>query len=71
MIKIKTRLRKWGNSLGVVVPKSLNNLRENEEVTILIKVHSPNLKKLFGAHKFKKPTNKILNEVDKELYNEG
>lgn len=74
MIEIKTKIRKWGNSFGIVVPLSALNenagIKENEEVIVMITKNKPNLKKLFGAHKFKKSTEQMMREIDEELYNE-
>jgi len=74
MIEIKTKIRRWGNSFGVVVPqKSLAKegaIKENEEVTVMITRNKPNLRKFFGAHKFKKSTEQMMREIDKELYND-
>jgi antitoxin component of MazEF toxin-antitoxin module len=72
MIEIKTKLRKWGNSFGVVVPQNeLKNsgIEEGENVIILLKKEKENnvLKETFGTLKFKKPADKIMKEVDKEL----
>ncbi len=72
MIEVKTKLRKWGNSFGVVVPqKAVENMdvKEGEDITILIKKEKPNLRKLFGAHKFFKPVEQLMKEMDEELYN--
>lgn len=64
MIVAKTR--KWGNSLGIVIPKeeaeSLR-LRENEEVIIEIAKKDNPLKELFGFAKFKKPTKDLLKDI--------
>ena len=30
----------------------------------------PNLRRLFGAHKFQKPVKQLMKEMDKELYND-
>ena len=74
MIEIKTKLRRWGNSLGVVVP--MNSLQkekfeEGDEIILLITKEKENvLKETFGIHKFKKPFKKLMKESDKELYNE-
>ena len=74
MIEIKTKLRRWGNSLGVVVP--MNSLQkekfeEGDEIILLITKEKENvLKETFGIHKFKKPIKKLMKESDKELYNE-
>ncbi len=73
MIEIKTKLRKWGNSFGIVVPQKAiekTNAKDGDEVIILFKKEKPNLRKLFGAHKFSKSTDKLMKEMDEELYNE-
>jgi antitoxin component of MazEF toxin-antitoxin module len=72
MIEVRTKLRKWGNSFGVVVPqKAVENIdiKEGENITILIKKEKPNLRKLFGSHKFSKPVSQLMKEMDEELYN--
>ncbi|PIN93621.1 hypothetical protein COU54_02365 [Candidatus Pacearchaeota archaeon CG10_big_fil_rev_8_21_14_0_10_31_24] len=72
MIEVKTKLMKWGNSLGIIVPLSKiknTNLIEGEEVTaLIIQKNKGNLKRLFGARKFKKSTKEIMKEIDEELY---
>lgn len=74
MIELRTKLRKWGNSLGVVVP--MNSLqkekfKENDEIVLLIAKERENvLRETFGIHKFKKSIKKLMKETDKELYNE-
>ena len=76
MIEIKTKLRRWGNSFGIVVPlKAVENKRiqEGDEITALIseRENKVNLKKLFNSKvKFKKTTEEMMKEIDKELYNE-
>ena len=73
MIELKTKLRKWGNSFGVVVPLSKinqGNIKEGEELTVFLVKDKINLKRLFGAHKFKKTTEQMMREIDKELYND-
>ncbi len=74
MIEIKSKLRRWGNSFGIVVPRSAikedARIRENEEVVVMIMKNKPNLRKFFGAHKFKKPVEQMMREIDKELYDE-
>ena len=73
MIELKTKLRKWGNSFGIVIPlNKINqgNIKEGEELTIFLVKEKINLKRLFGAHKFKKPTEQMMREIDEELYNE-
>ena len=64
---------RWGNSFGMVVPLSAvraNNFSEGEELTaIIIKRRNP-LKDMFGTFKFKKPVKQMMEEIDRELYNE-
>lgn len=71
MIEIKTKLRKWGNSFGIVVPLKFAEsakIKDGDEITILLKNEKPNLKKLFGAHKFSRPIEQLMKEMDEELY---
>ena len=74
MIEIKTKLRRWGNSFGVVVPlNKINqeNIKEGEEVVILINKKKSNvLKETFGTFKFKKPVEQMMREIDEELYDD-
>ena len=69
---IKGKLKKWGNSFGVVIPKEIvdsQKLKENEEVEILIIKKNRNiLKESFGILKFKKTTDQMMREMDRELY---
>ncbi|MCF7800322.1 AbrB/MazE/SpoVT family DNA-binding domain-containing protein [Candidatus Babeliales bacterium] len=71
MIQIKSKIRKWGNSFGVIIPqKVLNNskIKEGDEICIFINPDKENLlKELFNSFKFKDSTNKILKQIDKEL----
>ena len=71
MIELSTKLRKWGNSFGIVVPiGSLQeeNVKEGDEVTILMKKKRGNtLRETFGTYKFKKSTEEMMKEIDKEL----
>ena len=73
MIEVKTRLRKWGNSFGIVVPqKAISNsqIKEGDEVVVLLKKEEKGniLKEMFGTFKFKKSTDKIMKEIDKDLW---
>jgi len=74
MIEIKTKLRRWGNSFGVIVPlNKINqeNIKEGEEVFILMNKKKSNvLKETFGTFKFKKPVKQMMREIDEELYDD-
>lgn len=75
MFKSETKLRAWGNSVGVILPKELlkeESLSINDEVEITIKKKSNLLKEVFGKLKELKPksnktTDEILKEIDEEL----
>ena len=63
---IISKTRKWGSSLGVIIPKDIVKelkLRENEEIAIEITKKDNPLKELFGSGKFSKPTEQLLKEV--------
>ncbi|MBU0907576.1 MAG: hypothetical protein KKD18_07125 [Nanoarchaeota archaeon] len=73
MIEFKSKLKKWGRSFGIVVPMEKlrkSNINENTvlEITI-IKQENP-LKKHFGMVKFKKPIKEILDEGNRESWDE-
>ncbi len=71
MIEVETKLRRWGNSFGAVIPLTKireGGLKEGEAITLTIEKEANILKKMFGKHKFKKPISKIMKEMDKELW---
>jgi len=74
MIEVKTKIKKWGNSFGIIVPSGFleqENIKEGDEVTTFITGEKKvNLKNLFGKHKFNKPIEKLMRETDDELYDE-
>jgi len=60
--------RKWGSSLGIIIPKKIvenQRINENEKIVITIrKKHSA--KEFFGIlSDWKKPTNEIKREMKK------
>ena len=67
-----TKTRKWGNSLGVRIPKEAvreMRLRENQDIVIDIKPKANVLKELFGFAKGRvsKSSEEILKEARKNL----
>jgi len=73
MIEVETKVRKWGRSLGVVIPKDKARdemIKEDETIRLLITKKPNVLRETFGSLKFKRSTDKILEESDRELYNE-
>ena len=66
-MEIKTITRKWGNSLAVILPKSLvenQKIKENEDIIIDVKKHVIT-GDFFG--KFPRKSNKTAQEIKDEL----
>lgn len=73
MTTVQVQIRKWGQSLGLVIPKETvdkNSLSDGEKVDIIILKRTNALKETFGKVKFKRPIATILKEVDKEAWND-
>lgn len=69
---IITKTKKWGNSLGVIIPRGLVNkmkLNENQEIAIEIKSKTNVLNELFGFAKGRvnKSTEEIIKEARKDI----
>jgi len=65
-----TTTRKWGNSLGIIIPKEeveQMKLHENQKVVVeIVQAENP-LKELFGAFKGGRLSAKAVKEMRKEL----
>lgn len=67
------KIKKWGNSLGLIIPKEelrKMDIGENQEVIVDITKKDNPLKELFGfgkRNKIKKSTKQIIEETRKEL----
>ena len=73
MIEVEAKVRKWGRSFGVVIPKEEaieEGIKENEAVSILIGKKKNVLREAFGTFKFKKSTEEMLRESDRECWDE-
>ena len=74
MAIVQTELKRWGNSMAIVIPKETvekEHLKESEKITFIILKESKNLlKETFGTFKFKKSGQQMKNELRKELYND-
>lgn len=68
-MEVKTIARRWGSSIGVILPKSLveaKRIRENDEVIVNVEKPKPKAGTLFGFLKdWKKPTQEIKDELRK------
>jgi len=65
MTEVEVQTRKWGNSLGIVIPPKIieeEKLQENQKVIVEIK-KVIDLKKLRGLIKFKKSGQEIKDEM--------
>ena len=70
MIEINAKTKKWGNSLGILLDKNSvkkANLKENEKIKIILLKNKNVLKETFGTLKFKKSTEQMMREIDKDL----
>ena len=71
MIEYETKLRKWGNSIGLIIPKEdakREGLRDDESVrVVIIPKKSLKVKDIFGKLKLKRSTEEIMKETDREL----
>ena len=81
MEKIKTIAKKWGNSLGIILPRKIVNaekIGEGAEITILLEPqHKTTVSDLFKfaekqkLRRLNKNTKQIMDEIDKELWSEN
>ncbi len=65
---IRTKARRWGNSIGFVLPASARKelrLKPGQEVEITVKQAKNPLQELWGSMKWDKATDEILRDVRK------
>lgn len=69
MVELKAKLRRWGNSFGIVVPQRIvveEKVKEGDEITILFKKENV-LKEVFGAlREWKINTQKVKDDLRRE-----
>lgn len=73
METVQVQLRKWGRSMGLVIPKATiekGKFREGEEVEILVIKKSNALRETFGKLKLKRTTEQIMKEIREESWDE-
>ena len=66
-----SKIRKWGNSFGVLVPKELlkkENFKVNEEVIIKVE-KKKDISKVFGILRTERTTRDLMREI-REGYDE-
>lgn len=64
------KVKKWGNSVGVIIPKGTvkeMGIRPDDTLIIRIEKRENPLKELCGALPLLKPTKRLLREIRKDL----
>ena len=67
---IEVKIKRWGNSIGVVIPNEAVerlNLKPEEEIIIEIEKKNNILKEMFGKAKFKKSSKKMVGDFRKDF----
>lgn len=74
MIEIECTTKKWGNSVACILPSEVvrnRHIKSNQKILLILEDQPSVLSETFGILKdWKKPTSKIMREVDKELWND-
>ncbi len=66
MIEVETTARRWGNSIGISLPRDIverANIKPNKQVRVFIQDKKIDLSKVFGTLKIDKPTQEILDGI--------
>ena len=73
LVEITSQVRRWGRSVGIVIPKETvkkANIKAGDEIRLFVIGKNNPLQETFGILKPKRPTEQVLKEVDRELWNE-
>jgi antitoxin component of MazEF toxin-antitoxin module len=74
MMPIETKVKRWGNSLGIIIPSetiATRKIKENQSISFIILEDSKKvLEETFGSlrNKLKRSSQKIKDELRRELY---
>jgi antitoxin component of MazEF toxin-antitoxin module len=73
MTIIKAKPKKWGNSLGIVIPKEViesEHIKEGRDIEVVFMKSGNVLRETFGMMKgrWKESTQKMKDDLRKELY---
>ena len=66
MIEVEATARKWGNSIGISLPKEVieqANIKPDKQVRLFIPDKKINLAKVFGTLRIKESTQAILDKI--------
>ena len=70
MQEFEAQPKKWGSSLGVIIPKEIverDKINTKKRIRLLVLPSMENIRKSFGTLKLKRPTQEALDEVDAEF----
>jgi antitoxin component of MazEF toxin-antitoxin module len=68
MIEIKIKAKKWGNSVGILLPKKLG-IKPDQEINIHLEParRVTRVKDIFGTVHLKGTVKALMEEIDQEL----
>ena len=70
-MEIETKTKKWGSSLGIIIPKEIvreERIQEGQEIRIdILSKKKTTGADIFGKLKFKKPIQVLLDETDRDF----
>lgn len=70
-MEIETKTKKWGSSLGIIIPKKiviLERIKEGQKINIsILSKKKTTGGDIFGKFKFKKPIQVLLDETNKDF----
>lgn len=72
MVRFSGKIKRWGNSYGILLSKQeieRNKFQENQEVIIDMHTHS-DVSDLFGTIKFNKKISELTKEIDEGYDND-
>ncbi len=72
MLEFDSKIKKWGNSVGLIIPKSkLDGFKENDVVHVIAMKKSDAIKRSFGLFpEWKGKGQEMKDMLRKELYND-
>ena len=68
VIEIITTARKWGNSIGIALPKDVvekANIKPNKELRLFLPERSVDIGKVFGTLDINMPAKKLIEDARK------
>ena len=68
MIELVAKTKKWGNSVGILLPRRLG-IGEDEDVRVHIEPANSftKVKDIFGTFKLKRSVKSLMKEIDRDL----